>query len=162
MFDFDNPEFWVFVAFILFIAAIGKKTWSILTDMLDRRSAAIRNEIDEARQLKEEAQALLADYRRRQRDAAKETEEIIARARESAERHREEAKQALERTLARRREQALGKIAQAEADAVREVRSLAVDIAMAATRQVISERLSDDRANALVDESIQQIPQKLH
>lgn len=162
MFEFDNPEFWVFVAFILFIAAVSRRAWSILTDMLDRRSAAIRSEIDEARQLKEEAQALLAEYRRRQRDAAKETEDIIAHARQEAERHREQAKRALESSLARRREQALDKIAQAEADAVREVRSHAVNIAMSATRQVIAERLSDERANALVDESIKQLPQRLH
>lgn len=159
---FDTPEFWVLVSFVLFIAVVAKKGWAVITDILDRRSATIRAEIEEARQLKEEAQALLADYRRRQRDAAQETETIIARAREQAERHRAQAQEALERTLARRREQALDKIAQAEADAIREVRSLAVDIAMSATRQVIAERLSDERANVLVDESIRQIPQKLH
>lgn len=159
---FQTPEFWVLVSFVLFIAVVAKKGWAVITDMLDRRSAAIRAEIEEARQLKEEAQALLADYRRRQRDAAQETETIIARAREQAERHRTQAQEALDRTLTRRREQALDKIAQAEADAIREVRSLAVDIAMSATRQVIAERLSDERANVLVDESIREIPQKLH
>lgn len=159
---FQTPEFWVLVSFVLFIAVVARKGWAVITDILDRRSAAIRAEIEEARQLKEEAQALLADYRRRQRDAAQETEAIISRAREQAERHRTQAQEALERTLARRREQALDKIAQAEADAIREVRSLAVDIAMSATRQVIAERLSEESANALVDESIRQIPQKLH
>lgn len=159
---FQTPEFWVLVSFVLFIAVVARKGWAVITDILDRRSAAIRAEIEEARQLKEEAQALLADYRRRQRDAAQETEAIISRAREQAERHRAQAQEALERTLARRREQALDKIAQAEADAIREVRSLAVDIAMSATRQVIAERLSEESANALVDESIRQIPQKLH
>jgi len=159
---FQTPEFWVLVSFVLFIAVVAKKGWAVITDMLDRRSAAIRAEIEEARQLKEEAQALLADYRRRQRDAAQETETIIARAREQAERHRTQAQEALDRTLTRRREQALDKIAQAEADAIREVRSLAVDIAMSATRQVIAERLSDERANVLVDGSIREIPQKLH
>ncbi len=157
-----EPEFWVAVAFVIFVALVFKRARQIVNGALDRRAEAIRAQIEEARHLREEAQNRLYEYRRRQRDAIKEAEEIVARARQDAERQQARARADLEALLARRREQALEKIARAEADAVRQVRALAADLAVAATRRVLAEELSGPRGAALIDQAIGELPQKLH
>ena len=86
----------------------------------------------------------------------------MAHARREAERHRVAAAEALESTLARRREQALEKIAQAEADAVREVRRQAGDIAIAAARKVIADDLSGPKGDAMIDQAVAELPRRFH
>lgn len=159
---FATVEFWVLAAFVIFFIVIGKKAWVILTGILDGRAAAVRQEIEEARQLRDEAQARLAEIRRLQREAHREAEEMVAHARREAERHQKAGAEALEATLARRREQAMDKIAQAEADAVREVRRQAVDVAMAAARKVIAEDLAGSSGDALIDRAVAELPTRFH
>ena len=155
---FSEPEFWVAVAFLIFVALVYKRAHQMITSALDTRRAAIQAQIEEARRLRTEAQARLEEYRRRQREAMQEAEEIVARARQEAERHREQARISLEETMARRREQALDKIARAEAEAVRQVRELATELAVAAARRVLAEELSGPRGAALIDRSITELP----
>src|SRR4051794_9296916 len=81
-----DPEFWVLVAFVLAIALVWKRGGAALTGALDERAARIRSELDEARKLREEAQQALAAYQRKQRDALKEAEQILAEAKAAAER----------------------------------------------------------------------------
>ena len=85
-----------------------------------------------------------------------------ARSKEEAERIILEGTDNLETMLKRREEMAMEKIAQAEADAMREVRAMSVDIAIDATRALIAEKLDSTRANALVDEAISDLSRKLH
>ena len=159
---YESVEFWVFVAFVIFVLAVGRKVGAVVGGIIDNRATTIRNQIEEARALREEAQTRLAEIRKQQRDAAREAEEIVAHARREAERHRIAAAAALESTLARRREQALEKIAQAEADAIREVRRQAGDIAIAAARKVIAEDLAGPNGDALIDRSVAELPRRFH
>lgn len=156
------PEFWVAVAFFIFVGAVAKPVWKMLTTALDDRAEKIRAEIDEATRLREEAQALLADYQRRQRSARQEAEDIAAAAKEEAERHRKEAANALDASLARREQMAVDRIAQAESATIAEVRNMAAELAVDATRRLIVERLDDAKAAELVDAAIQELPGKLH
>ena len=157
-----TAEFWVAVGFVILVAAIARPVWRGLAGALDARGERIQQTLDEARTLHEDAQHLLAEYQRKQRDAAREAEQMIDQARIAAERIREEATETLERTLERRKALAQEKIAQAQADALREVRNAAVDIAIAATARVIGERLGPDRAEALVDEAVRDLPRHLN
>jgi F-type H+-transporting ATPase subunit b len=159
---FEDPAFWVAVAFVLFVAAIGKKLITTVAAALDKRSDRIRGELDEARRLREEAQGLLAQYQRKQREALKEAETIVAQAREDAERLRAEAKTELETSLARRRDQAVEKIARAEAQAIQDVREAAADLAFRATRRLIGETVDPARDAKLVAETVAVIGKKLH
>jgi len=159
---FSQPEFWVAVAFVIFVALIYRRASTMVTTALDKRAATIQHQIEEARRLREEAEARLEQYRRQQRNAMKEAETMVARARAEAERQQAQAKTALDEALARRREQALDKIARAEADAVRQVRELAAELAVAATRQVLAEELQGGRGAALIDRSIAELPQRMH
>ncbi len=158
----QTPEFWVAVGFIILIAAIAKPALRAMTTSLDARAARIRTSLDDAARLREEAQHLLAEYQRKQRDAAKEIDELLASARAEAERSAQNAADALDASLKRREQLALDKIAQAEADAMQTVRNAAVDVAIAATRRMLSDRMDAAASAALIDRTIAELPQKLH
>jgi F-type H+-transporting ATPase subunit b len=157
-----EAEFWLTVAFIIFVGLLIRPVTRKLTAALDGRSDAIAKELDEAARLAEEAQTALADYQRKQRDAVKEAEEILARAEAEAKRMGADAARDLATTLERRGQLAIEKIAQAETRAVEEVRNAAVDIALAATRKLIEENVDKNKSDALVEDAIKELPDKLH
>lgn len=158
-----TPEFWVAVSFVGFIALIiyfGAP--KMIAKALDERADGIRTELDEARRLREEAQNLLAEYQRKQRDAEAEAEGIVAQAKHEAELLATEAREKLKDTLARRTKLAEDKIAQAEAQAIKDVRSRAADVAIQAAGKLIADELSKDKAAGLIDESIKGLAAKLN
>ena len=160
---FTDPTFWVGLAFVIFIAIIFYyKVPGMITGALDQRAEKISAELDEARRLREEAQALLANYERKHRDAMKEADEMVAHAQKEAERESEAAAARLERSIAAREQQALDKIALAEAQAEKEVRDAAVDVAVEAARQVIAQHVGGDQGSALIDNSIKDLRRHLN
>ncbi len=157
-----SAEFWVLIAFLILVGAAFKKVSAALTGGLDARAARIKSHLDEAEKLREDAQSLLAEYQRKQHAAAEEADGIVAQARAESERIREQAQADLEQALKRREQQALERIAQAEAEALTEVRNQAVDLAIAASRRLLADNLDEARAARLVDEAIKDLPDKLH
>jgi F-type H+-transporting ATPase subunit b len=157
-----TAEFWVFVAFVILVALTFKKVRTALTGGLDARAARIKAHLDEAEKLREDAQSLLAEYQRKQRAASEEAESIVAQAKNEAQRMREQAQTELEHALKRREQQALDKLAQAEAEALSAVRNQAVDLAVAASARLIADNLDEEKAARLVDEAIKELPDKLH
>ena len=157
-----NPHTWVYVGLAIFVVLVGPKIWKALATMLDQRSLKIKADLDEAQKLKDEAQALLAEYQRKQRDAMREAEDIIANAKSLAGRQIKEAAEKLEQNLARREKASLEKIAQAEAQALAEVRREAVDVATAAAAKLIQSQLDGAKGSALVDQAIAEVGKKLH
>ncbi|HEY1383914.1 MAG TPA: F0F1 ATP synthase subunit B [Dongiaceae bacterium] len=158
----ENPHTWVYLGFALFFVLAGPKIWRALAQMLDRRSLKIKSDLDEAQKLKDEAQALLAEYQRKQRDAMREAEEIISNAKALAQRQIKDSGRKLEENLARREKASLEKIAQAEAQALAEVRREAVDVATAAAAQLIRSQVDGVRGGALIDQAITEVEKKLH
>jgi F-type H+-transporting ATPase subunit b len=156
-----EPEFWVAVGFVLLVAALARPIGRGMGAALDTRADKIRATLEEAAKLREEAQRLLGDYERKTRDALRESEDIVAQARSEAERMAAEASAALATAIQRREQLAIEKIAQAEAEAVREVRTTAVDVAVAAARRLIAEHLGAARSSALIDQAIRDVPSKL-
>ena len=159
----STPEFWVAAAFVAFIALLFYYgVPGLLTKALDARADAIRNELEEARRLREEAQNLLADYQRKAREAEEEAKAIIDLARKESELFAAESRQSLQESVARRTRQAEEKIARAEVQALDEVRAAAVDAAMAAAERVLRAKLTGNQADQLVDQSIQDLRGKLN
>jgi F-type H+-transporting ATPase subunit b len=158
-----TPELWVLVSFVLFLALlVYYQIPDKLVKALDNRADRIRAELDEARRLREEARQILSDYERKQRDAEKEVEDIIALARREADVFAEESRKALTESLQRRLKAAEEKIARAEEQAVKEIRSKAVDAAVAAAEVLIARELKDKSAESLVDKSIRDVSAKLN
>jgi F-type H+-transporting ATPase subunit b len=158
---FAEPEFFVLIAFGLFIAVIWKRGGQAVLGGLDARSARIREELDAARALREEAERALAEYQAKQREAAAEAEAVLAHARAEAERVAAQAARDLEGTLERRRRLAEERIAQEQQKALAEIRALAVDLAVAAARQVIAGAIDETRGAALIDAEIAALPPRL-
>jgi F-type H+-transporting ATPase subunit b len=159
---FHDPEFWVLVAFVIVVVVGFIKLGPGIGKALDDRAERIKSELDEARRLREDAQKTLAEYQRKQRDALKEAEAIIAHAKAEAERIGRQAAQDLEAGREGRTRQTEEKIAQEEAKALADVRNTAVDIAIAAAREIIAEALDAKAGGVLIDQAIAALPQRLH
>ncbi len=155
-------EIWMLLALGILIALAYRPAKRAILGALDARAIKIKADLDEAQRLREEAQATLANFQRRQRDAMAEAEQIVAHARQDAERRREQAARDLEHTLERREQLSMDRIAQAEAAAVAEIRAVAVDMAVEAARRMIRQQVKGQKAAALIDSSIESLPGNLH
>ena len=159
---FMEAEFWVLVAFVIAIGFLVYKVKDPIASGLDARAAKIKAELDEAQKLREEAQAKLAEFQLKQRDALKEAEGIIALAKEEAQRLAAQGAKDLEAAIERRRRMAQEKIALEEQKAMADLRNTAVDVAVAALRRVLAEDLDAARQSALIDSAINALPPTLH
>jgi len=160
---FTNPEFWVALGFIGFVAVmLYYKVPGLVGGLLDKRAERIERDLEEARRLREEAQSLLANWQRRQRQAMDEAEDIVRQAESAARRTAEETRHQLEETLRRREAQSAEKIAQAEARAVKEVRAVAVDVAAEVARRLIAAEMTKTASDRLIEESVKSIGKTLH
>lgn len=157
-----DPETWIAAAFIVFFVLVSRPIGRAIAKMLDERSAKIKADLDEARRLRDEAQTLLAEYQKKQQEASRETADILTRAREEADLFRKEAGANLTAALARRERMALDKITQAEAQAVAEVRSQAVDLAVLAAQRILEQQMAGSRAGSLIDQAIAELDRQLH
>ena len=153
-----DATFWVGLSFLIFVGVLFYfKVPQMIVGGLDERAEKIAKELEEAQRLREEAQALLASYERKQRDAVAEAEAMLEHAREEAGREAEIAAEKLKAALERRGQLALEKIALAEAQAEREVRDAAIDAAISAAAQVIESKLDDARAEGMIEASIKDL-----
>ena len=158
-----NAEFWVAVAFVLFVAlAIYMGVHRTIIGALDQRSARIKAELDEAVRLKDEAQKLVAEYQRRHQEAEREAEAIIASARTEAERVAVEAKTKMEDFIVRRTKMAETKIAQAEAQAVADVRAAAAEAATGAAERILTQTAKGSIAEELIQRGLADVRNKLN
>ncbi|HXN43639.1 MAG TPA: ATP F0F1 synthase subunit B [Xanthobacteraceae bacterium] len=158
-----EAEFWVAVAFFVFVAFLGYVgAHRVILASLDQRRDKIKSELDEARRLRDEAEKLLAEYRRRQQGAESEARTIIGNAQAEAERIAEEAHARMQELIARRTAIAQTKIAQAEAQALADVRAAATDAAVAAAEQILRETAKGKVADDLIAKGIEDIKAKLH
>ncbi|HSZ68227.1 MAG TPA: ATP F0F1 synthase subunit B [Xanthobacteraceae bacterium] len=158
-----ETENWVALGFFCFLAllvylGVHRKVF----DSLDARRARIKSELDDARRLREEAQALLADFERKGREAEKEAEAIIASAKVEAERLATEAKARIEDFVARRTKMAEQKIVQAEAQALADVKSAAADAAVAAAERILSVSAKGKVAEDLLARGIEDVKSKFN
>ena len=162
-FSLRNTNFVVLLAFLLFLAVLAYfKVPGLLGKMLDKRSEGIRDELDEARALREEAQTVLASYERKQQEMTEQADRIVAQARQEAESAAEKAREDLDASIKRRLAAAEEQIASAQASAVKDVRDRAAEVAVAAARDVIAQQTSAADRNRMIDESISEVGTKLH
>jgi F-type H+-transporting ATPase subunit b len=160
---FSEPEFWVAVAFVILMgvfAYVGVHR-TVLT-ALDHRRDRIKAELDDASRLKQEAAKLLAEYQARRSRAEREAEDIIASAKAEAERIASDAKAKMEDFVVRRTKTAESKIAQAEAQAVADVRAAAANAAVAAASTILSQSVTGSIADGLLAKGIAEIREKLN
>jgi F-type H+-transporting ATPase subunit b len=157
-----EAEFWVAVAFFVFVgllAYIGAHR--VILSALDQRRDKIKGELDEVRRLREEAEKLLAEYRRKRQEAEGEAQTIISSAQAEAQRIADEAHAKMQDMIERRTTIAQTKIAQAEAQALADVRAAAADAAVAAAEKILKETAKGKVAEDLLAKGIEEIKAKL-
>lgn len=157
-----SPATWVLISFVLFILLVWKPFSKLVTSALDKRSAQIKFELEEAVRLREEAQAILADYRKREQESLAEAERIIEQTKQDAEKMADTAEEELKRSLERRKAMAMAKIAQAETKAMQMVQEHVVDIAISAARATIQEQVSAGKSDELIKLATSEVDKKLH
>jgi F-type H+-transporting ATPase subunit b len=158
-----EAETWVAIAFVVFVIGLGALgVHKTILGALDNRGKRIKDELDEARRLKDEAMALLAEYQRKRSEAEGEAQSIIAEAKAEAERMAVEAKAKAEDFVTRRTKMAEAKIAQAEAQAVADVRSAAAEAAVAAAERLLAEQAKGQVAADLVAKGVEDVRKKLN
>jgi F-type H+-transporting ATPase subunit b len=158
-----DSHFVVGIAFVLFVALLGYLgVHKLLLGKLDERADRIRNELDEVRRLREDAQATFAEFERKHREVQGKADEIVAHAKHEAEQAAVHAKADLAASIERRLRGADEQIAMAEANAIREVRNQAVQVAIAAAAEVMASRLTPAKADALIDDAIKNVGERLH
>ncbi len=160
---FEDPEFWVLLAFVIFLGVLVRfGVPKMALSALDDRSARIKQALDEAQRLRSEAQAVLAEYQHKREEAEKEALAIIVSARVEAERLAGEAKGKVEEFVARRTKMAEAKIAQAEAQALADVRAAAADAAVAAAETILVQTTHGAAAESLIAKGISDLKAKLN
>ncbi len=158
-----EAETWVAVAFVIFLGVLAYVgVPKLIAKALDDRAARIKAELDDARKLKEDAAALLAEYQRKRAAAEAEAESIIAGAKDDAARMAAEAKAKIEEFVARRTKMAEAKIAQAEAQAAADVRAAAAEAAVAAAEKILSAEAKGALAGELIAKGIEDVRKKLN
>lgn len=158
---FSNATNWVLVSFVLFAIGFWKFGLSGLMGKLDRRIAEIRKEIETAESLRIESQELLAQYQRKQRDAAREAEVIIASAQKQADEIRKQAESDLNEMVARKEAQLKDRLKRAEDVAMNDIKSYAAELSIKATAEIIAKQMNQATNDRLIDQSIKSIAAQL-
>ncbi|MEM9854382.1 MAG: ATP F0F1 synthase subunit B [Pseudomonadota bacterium] len=162
-YSLTNSDFIVSIAFLLFMGILVYfGVPKLLGKMLDDRAAAIKAELEEARALREEAQALLATFERKQKDVQSQADAIVDSAQADAKAAAEQAKADIASSVERRLTAATEQIASAEADAMREVRHRAIAVAVGAASDIMAKGMKAADADKLIDAGIAEVEAKLH
>ncbi|MDQ7263424.1 F0F1 ATP synthase subunit B [Paracoccus sp. PS-1] len=162
-FSLRNTDFIVTLAFLLFVGILVYfRVPQIVGGLLDKRAEGIRNDLAEARRLREEAQEIYASYERRQREVKSQADDIVANARREAVSEAEKAKKALQLSIERRLKAAEEQIASAEAEAVRAVRDRAIQTAVTAAAEILGKQATAEQRAAGIDKAIDEVARRLN
>lgn len=160
---FKDPETWVAISFILFVALIVYlKVPGKVLGALDARSETIARELEEARKLRAEAEAVLADYKRRAENVEAEAAAILAQAEREASAYAQEARTAFNEMINRRLTIAEQKIKLEEEKARKQIRAQAAELAIAAAEQLIEQKVTGEVAENMIAASLDRIKKRLH
>lgn len=158
-----EAEFWVAVAFVILMGLFAYfGVHRTILKALDNRRDRIQKELDDARRLKDEAAKLVEEYRTRRASAEREAQDIVTSAKAEAERIAAEAKAKMEDFVARRTKTAENKIAQAENQAIADVRAAAAEAAVSAASSIMAQSVKGSVADDLVAKGIQDVRSKLN
>src|ERR1700733_7824644 len=158
-----ETDFWEALSLIAVLAIFW---WggapAFIARALDKRADAISKELESVKRLREEAETVLINYRKRASGTESETAAILNESRAENERFAAEARAQMQAQIERRAQQAQDRIAQAEANAMAEIRALAADAAVSAAEKIIATRLGEQKATGLINQSINELPAKLN
>ena len=152
---------WVLIAFILFFVLVGKKLWSALTTNLDQRKKMIENELNEAKKLREEAQAELNASLKKQKEINKQVLDIINDAKSTAKQIEADALKKSDIIIKRKEEQAKQKINNDQVEALNNIKNISAELSVKSAKVYIQNELDSKIQKALYSDSKQKLKEKL-
>lgn len=158
----QDPVFWVLISFVTFVALVAKRGWNIIVTALDRRRETIIADLENAQELRLQAERRLAEERERRASAEEQAEAIIKAAEADIQRIKQQTQEEIRAAIARREAQAKQRIAQVETQATAEVRAAISSVAVAAAQKVMTEYIRNAPQDPLTDEGIENLPKYLH
>jgi F-type H+-transporting ATPase subunit b len=159
---FQDSSIWVLLSFIVFLGILWVFGRDKFLALLDGKIEEIKKEIETAESLRVESQELLAQYQRKQRDAAKEAEQILETAKKHAAEIKKEAEKELKESMKRREQQLEERIQRMQDSAMQDIRSHAADLALQATTEIITDKLDKKDNEKLVQQSIKNVAGQLN
>ncbi len=157
----ENPYLWTGFSLLVLIVIALKKARAPVQGWLDGEIAKIKSELEQAKQLRQEAEQLLQSYKAKEQEALRDAAAMVAQAEREAEQLRAAAMKELQEKLARGEQQAAERIARAQAEAVAEVRRAVIDVATQASAQLLREQMQAAPAAAYLDRVIADLPKQL-
>lgn len=157
-----NTTAWVAISFVIFVVLAVKFAGKAVTGALDKKIAEIKNDIETAERLKAEAQALLADFQQKQKDAEATALNIIAQAKASALAVQQAAEADLSESMQRREAQLQERLKRIEEKAIADIQNHAAELAMQATREIVTKSLDDKASTKLLDQAIGSVAKYLN
>jgi F-type H+-transporting ATPase subunit b len=153
----NDPTFWFMVAFLLFVALVGKKAWKFATAQMDWRKQSIERELEEAIKLHNNAQAFLDEMKQKNQQAEQHAEEILAHARLESERLQAEAAKEIEEFIKRREKLATEKISYAESQALKDIQNRAIEVGIEASEKILHTIIDQKNGAKLIDQALEEI-----
>ena len=148
---------WTLVVFVISMYILSKVAFPRIAAALDKRQQAIEESIDTAERTRTEADRLLEEYRERLAEARTQADEIVMRARKTAENNEAEsiaeAKRKREEMMAQTRRD----IEQETRRAIQEIRAEVADLTVMATEKVTRKTLTDADQKRLVEEALSEL-----
>lgn len=157
----DNPYLWTGFSLLVLIVIAFKKARTPVQSWLDGEIAKIKSELEQAKQLRLEAEQLLQSYKAKEQEALRDAAAMVAQAEREAEQLRAATMKELQEKLARGEQQAAERIARAQAEAVAEVRQAVIDVATQASAQLLREQMQGVSATDYLDRVIADLPRQL-
>jgi len=157
----SDPAFWVGLAFIIVTAFLFKPVWKSITQALDQQTNSIRERIERAQKLHEEARELLSEYQKKINEAENEIKNINTKTRKEIKNIKEEANKKLDENIKRKKTQVNDRILQSEKQAIDEIKNITIDLSLKATEEIINNKMIQDKHKTLIDQSIQKLDLKL-
>ena len=154
---FSDPQFWVAVAFVAFIAAVFNPVRKMVTTSLDAQIKDIKDKIEEAENLKNETQVSLSEIKQRQNDVQSEIQTILKEAENKVKQIEQLAEDKLKDQIAKRQLLAEVKIEQLTRDANNLIQTHITSSAIDATISILQQKLNNEEQQKLIDRSIQEL-----
>lgn len=157
----SDTNIWFVLSFAVFVFILVKFGGKPFLSFLDNHIESIRKDIETAETLRIEAQELLAQYQRKQKEAEKEAADIIDNAKEHAKQIQKRANDELKETMTRKEAQLKERLERMQDDARQEIRAYAAELAVKATTEIVNDNIDKKTGTALVDQSIENITSRL-
>ena len=152
---YENPEFWVGVAFVLVVILLARPVSRMVRTMLEKRIDGIARRINDAQKLKDDAQKLWVEYEKKFLNAPNEAYEILKKSENEMEQLKDERIRRLEEEIKARENDAQNRITTAEQEAVREIRICGSELSIRAVKKILAEKLDETAQDQLIDRSIE-------